>query len=151
MVIEALATELSERRRLLGLSREEAYKKFRVPPGFICAIEDAQLDQLPAPVYARGFLKSYCDGLGLAAEPRLSQLEEAFHRRPRFRVAFLGGGSETRPQWLDDAMMWAAIASIVVFGWLAYSAVVKPGAHMHQTGVQAETLELRDNDPFAAP
>lgn len=150
-MIEALSADLSERRRLLGLSREEAYKKFRVPLAFIHAIEDGQLERLPAHVYARGFLRTYCDGLGVPAEPRLDLLDEALHQRPKFRVPFFGAGSVGRPAWMDDVRMWAAIAGFILMGWLAYSVVFNPGAHAHETGVQAQTVELPGEDPFAAP
>ena len=148
-MIADLSPDLQERRRLLGLSREEAYKKFRVPLGFIVALEEGRLEQLPAHVYARGFLRTYCEGLGVAPEPRIDMLDEALHQRPRFRVPFFGAGADQRPAWLDDAVMWAAILGIVVFGWIAYSAVFHPGAHNRDSGVQAETHDLRGEDPFA--
>jgi cytoskeletal protein RodZ len=149
-LIESLSSELIERRRLLGLTREEAYKKFRVPLGFLIAIEEGRLDELPAAVYARGFLKSYCEGLGLAPEPRVDALDETMHRRQKFRAGFLGR-ADARPKWVDDAMMWAAIVGIVLFAWIAYSVVVQPGDSPHGTGVHADTLDLRGEDPFAAP
>lgn len=149
-MIEPLSTELSERRRLLGLSREEAQKKFRVPVSFVAAIEEGWIDQLPAAVYSRGFLKSYCEGLGLAPEPRVDALDEALRRRPRFRGGLLGS-ADARPKWMDDALMWAAIVGIVVFAWIAYSAVVQPGDSSRGAGVHADTLDLHGEDPFAAP
>ncbi len=150
--MEELSADLQERRRLLGLSREEAYKKFRVPLAFIAAVEEGRLDHLPAPVYARGFLRTYCEGLGIPPEPRLHRLDEAMHRRlPRFRMPFFGGDARGRPKWVEDALMWAAILGIVALGWLAYSAVFNPGAHQQQNGVQAQTIDLRGEDPFAAP
>lgn len=150
-MIEELSADLQERRRLLGLSREEAYKKFRVPLAFIVALEEGRIEHLPAPVYARGFLRTYCEGLGIAPEPRLDVLDDALYRRPRFRVSFFGAAAEQRPKWVDDALMWAAIVGIMVFGWVAYSAVFNPGAKQHETGVRAETLDLYGEDPFAAP
>ena len=106
--MEPLFAQVSERRRLLGLTREEAYKKFRVPLAFIVAIEEGQFDRLPAAVYARGFLRSYCEGLALEPGPLLDVLDHTMHRRARFRVGFFGGGTEARPAWLQDALTWAA-------------------------------------------
>jgi cytoskeletal protein RodZ len=147
MAVGSLSSELQDRRKLFGLSREEASRKFRIPLAFIVAVEECLLDELPAPVYARGFLRSYCEGLGLAPDPRLDALNEVLHRRGRFRVTFLG----ERPKWLDDAMMWAAIALVLAIGWIAYSAVVKPGEDTYESGVHAETVELDREDPFSAP
>jgi cytoskeletal protein RodZ len=149
--LEELAAELRDRRRLLGLSREEAYKKFRVPLDVVVALEEGTLDRLPAPVYARGFLRTYCEGLGLPPDPRLDKLEEALHQRPRFRMPFFRGPDRERPAWFDDVAMWGAIAGIVVFGWIAYSLVFDPGRQAHETGVQAQTVDFRGEDPFAAP
>ena len=150
-LIEQLAADLMDRRRLLGLSRTEAFQKFRVPPGFIAAIEDAQFDALPSLVYTRGFLKTYCEGLGLAPEPRIDMLEEALRQRSGFRMPFLGEAVVHRPQWADDALAWAAVAAIVVLGWVAYSVVAGPGNHSHESGVHAEVIDLRGEDPLAAP
>lgn len=150
-VIEQLADELRDRRRLLGLSPQEAYKKFRVPLSFILALEEGQLEALPPPVYTRGFLRTYCEGLGLAPEPRLDLLDDALHGRRRFRMPFLGRRDVPRPAWMDDVAMWAAICGVVVFGWIAYSLVMKPGTHMHNDRVQADTIDLPGEDPFAAP
>jgi cytoskeletal protein RodZ len=150
-VIDRLSAELQERRRLLGLSRHEAFRKFKVPIAFIAAIEEGTFEALPAPVYARGFLKTYCEGLGIAPEPPLDILDEALRIRRRFRVPFRGDRAAARPTWLDDALTWATVVGVIVLGWFAYSAVVNPGTQSREAGVHAQTVDWRGEDPFAAP
>lgn len=155
-MIEQLGSELQQRRAELGMSREDVYKKFRIPLGFITAIESGQADRLPPPIYTRGFLKSYCESLGLAPEPRLDLLEEGlrkptgFFRRHR-RTEDDDAGPSARPAWAEDMLMWAVILGVVVVGWFAYSVVFQPGAPANSRHVQAETVDLGAADPFAAP
>ena len=53
-------------RQELDLSRIE--RDTRIRPKFLQALEDEQFDRLPAPAYARGFLRTYADYLGLDAQ-----------------------------------------------------------------------------------
>jgi hypothetical protein len=53
-------------RQELELSRIEHDTQIR--PKFLQALEDEQFDRLPAPAYARGFLRTYADYLGLDAQ-----------------------------------------------------------------------------------
>lgn len=152
-MIEQIGTELRQRRAALGMSREDVYKKFRLPLGFIVAIETGQTDRLPALIYTRSFLKSYCESLGLRPEPHLDLLEESLRKPHHFFARRTGGDGNAppRPKWIDDALMWAAVLGIVAMGWLTYSVIFQPGAPDHTRHVQAETVNLRMPDPFAAP
>ena len=142
---------LAARRVDLGLSREEAYKNFRVPLTFICSIEDGYVEGLPPPIYARGFIKTYCEALGLSAHATLDAYDDQLNRPlgpfARLRIA----RRAHRPAWFDDAVMWTAIAGVVVLCWISYSLIVRPGASRADTSVQAQSVELPVNDPFAAP
>ncbi len=53
-------------RQELDLSRIE--RDTRIRPKFLQALEDERFDRLPAPAYARGFLRTYADYLGLDAQ-----------------------------------------------------------------------------------
>lgn len=53
-------------RQKLELSRIE--RDTRIRPKFLQALEDEQFDRLPAPAYAKGFLRTYADYLGLDAQ-----------------------------------------------------------------------------------
>src|SRR5262245_34034228 len=51
-----------------GLSREDLSSRTKITPLMLEAIEDLRVDRLPAPVYLRGFLRSYATEVGLAAD-----------------------------------------------------------------------------------
>jgi len=53
-------------RQKLELSRIE--RDTRIRTKFLRALEDEQFDRLPAPAYAKGFLRTYADYLGLDAQ-----------------------------------------------------------------------------------
>lgn len=143
--------DLKARRLALGLSRQEAYKKFRVPLPFIDAIEEGRPDDLPQPIYTRGFIKTYCEALGASPEAVTHAYEEALHRPVKgFSFRSVTRRAD-RPKWLDDTLMWAAIAGVVITVWIAYSLIVRPGAPRESAHVQAETVELPISDPFSAP
>lgn len=57
-----------------GLSLSEASRLTRIAPRFLVALEEDDYGALPAPVYARGFLRSYATLLGLEPEPLVAAL-----------------------------------------------------------------------------
>lgn len=69
-----VGSALKQRRMLRGQSLETAHQHTRIPKRFLQAMEENAFDVLPAPVYLRGFLKSYCDFLDLEFDPLWAQL-----------------------------------------------------------------------------
>ncbi|MBM3139736.1 MAG: helix-turn-helix domain-containing protein, partial [Chloroflexi bacterium] len=63
-----IGEQLRERRRALGLTLADAERDTRINRLYLGALEDEHFDTLPAPVYARGFMRSYARYLGLDAE-----------------------------------------------------------------------------------
>ena len=96
--MDDIGRTLQEARERLGLTLEEAERVTRIRVHHLEAIERGDLDALPSPVQARGFLNNYADFLGLDAEAILLQYAdtlqkqeagEVFNRRKRFN----SGGS----------------------------------------------------------
>lgn len=56
---------LKKAREEVRLSLEEAEKKTKIQIKYLEALEQGQYDKLPADVYAKGFLRNYCQILGL--------------------------------------------------------------------------------------
>lgn len=52
-----------------GLSREEMARTLRVALSTVEALEDERWDELPSPVYVRGFVSSWCRVAGIDAAP----------------------------------------------------------------------------------
>mgnify|MGYP002682430424 CR=1 FL=1 len=57
-----------------GLSIDQVAQDTRISPRFLEALEAEQFNELPAPVYVRGFLRSYANYLKLEPQPLLDRL-----------------------------------------------------------------------------
>jgi hypothetical protein len=92
--VTPLGETLQRARQAKGVTIEDAERVTRIPRKYIEALEVENYGILPAPVYARGFLRSYAGYLGLDAkellplfpighveEPKLEPLPEV--RQPR--------------------------------------------------------------------
>ncbi|MBV9815282.1 MAG: DUF4115 domain-containing protein [Alphaproteobacteria bacterium] len=63
--LRSVGEELRQRREALGLDLAEAAAALRIKPAYLAALEAGRLEELPAAVYAIGFLRAYADHLGL--------------------------------------------------------------------------------------
>lgn len=94
----AIGTTLRSTRVQRGLSIEQVAQETRISARFLEALEDEAFDELPAPVYARGFLRSYANYLKIDAGPLLEQLQAGGRPVPG-PDGFVGGPrTQQRPQ-----------------------------------------------------
>lgn len=101
-----LGTLLVRAREARGLTLEDAERDTRISRRYLQALEAEQFDVIPAPVYARGFLRSYSQYLGLDPQealdmfPRDDDYEPPQSATPRASmqqpVSALGAA---RPTW----------------------------------------------------
>ncbi|MFQ5588441.1 MAG: helix-turn-helix domain-containing protein [Nitrospiria bacterium] len=74
--MENLGEHLKEKREALKITIDELSAQTRIPARFIEAIEADELDQLPNPVTAKGFLRSYAECVGVEASVVAETLTE---------------------------------------------------------------------------
>ena len=67
-----LGSRLERAREARGLTLEDAERDTRISRRYLQALETEQFEAIPAPVYARGFLRSYSQYLGLDPQEMLS-------------------------------------------------------------------------------
>lgn len=91
MTPEELGKALSEARTARGLTLHDIERDTRISQKYLKALEEGMLDVLPAPVYARAFMRTYAQYLGMNAatlvqhlpgakpEPELPPLPQASH------------------------------------------------------------------------
>jgi cytoskeleton protein RodZ len=70
-----------------GLTIEQVAQDTRISARFLEALENEEFDELPAPVYVRGFLRSYCNYLHLDPQPLLASLPGAQVTPPPAEIA----------------------------------------------------------------
>jgi cytoskeletal protein RodZ len=67
MSTQELGKALAEARKARGLTLLDVERDTRISSKYLQALEEGHLDMLPAPVYARAFMRTYAQYLGLNA------------------------------------------------------------------------------------
>lgn len=70
-----LGAYLRRHREQAGLSLEAVSARSRIVPRLLRALEEDRHDRLPAPVYVRGFIRSYCAEVGAPVNEALALYE----------------------------------------------------------------------------
>jgi hypothetical protein len=101
-----IGRSLREARLARGASLEAIEAKTRIRARYLAALEEERFDELPGEAYAKGFLRTYADHLGLdgqeclalyrarrreAEEPALALRRQRPYEPPRLGVAIAGG------------------------------------------------------------
>ena len=73
-MLEEIGRELREARESLGLELGDIQKKTKIRSKYLIALEEGDGDSLPAPVYARGILRRYCQEVGIDSGPLMDSL-----------------------------------------------------------------------------
>ena len=85
--LDDIGGELRETRLRLGLTLEQVETATRIRRRYLEALEEERFDELPGEAYAKGFLRTYADHLGLDGAQFLARYRERFPRRPEPPVA----------------------------------------------------------------
>ncbi len=123
-----IGNSLREARLRKELDFPELEQGTKIRAKYLRALEDEQFDQLPAPTYIKGFLRTYADYLGLDGQLyvdeynlRYAQGDEVLERRIR------GTAPARRPRprqrRLESRIVWlalvgiAAVTALVIAAW----------------------------------
>lgn len=102
-----IGARLIDAREARGLTLEDAERDTRISRRYLQALEDEEFDVIPAPVYARGFLRSYSQYIGLDPQEMLSLFpreDGPAQRVPSQTPASFtphggSGGGASKPAW----------------------------------------------------
>jgi cytoskeletal protein RodZ len=73
--IEQNRTDLKTAREMAGFTLKDMYERTRISVANLEAIEKSDFHLLPVPIYARNFIKTYADALGVDSRPVLQRYE----------------------------------------------------------------------------
>ena len=77
MSLEQLGTALAQARIARGITLHDAERDTRINHQYLQALEEGKLEVMPAPVYARAFMRTYAQYLGMNARTLVQQLPGA--------------------------------------------------------------------------
>lgn len=77
MSTQELGKALTQARTARGLTLSDVERDTRISTKYIQALEEGELETLPAPVYARAFMRTYAQYLGLNSRELVQQLPGA--------------------------------------------------------------------------
>ena len=141
---------LRRARESLGLTQDEIAARTRIPIASVCAIEDEDWVKLPAPVYARGFLRLYANELGLDADEVVGAWRAAVGDaggRQRPISARRGESVSHHPiRWVGAFAGLAAMAVVVgiVFALLADDVAPSDGIDAGQEHIEQRVPKSKD-------
>ncbi len=131
--------ELQQAREALELSLEEVYHQLHIPTRFVEALETCQFDDLPSSCYVIGFLKTYCQHLGLphdrfvnSYQACVDQQSKGFLRRTTGQASAIPSGA--------NVLAWLTVLVILALGWISYTAVFRPTAEPTERHVGAHEM-----------
>jgi cytoskeleton protein RodZ len=135
-------------RQKLELSRIEHDTRIRAK--FLQALEDEQFDRMPAPAYAKGFLRTYADYLGLDAQRFVDEYNA--HFAPAEEPQAAAPVRIRRPGRLRRRLLVVVPVALAV-GLVAWGFSLGGGGH-HQRAALTPTLphtRVSTTTPPAAP
>ncbi len=104
---------LTEARTRLGLDLAEVERRTRIRARFLVALEEERFDLLPGDAYARGFLRSYAETLGLDGQLFLDEYKARFGERAQPALAPLREVERMRGPALPALVVAPAVLAIV--------------------------------------
>lgn len=99
-----------------GLSLDEIARATRVPQRYLEALESDALDGLPAPVFARGFIRAYCQVLGTDADEALALYFRQTGLEPPPRAPQPAPGSTPGRRDRQGSTVLVSVALLVILG-----------------------------------
>lgn len=135
----ALGERFRAAREARGLSLSDVAEQIRIRSVYLGAIEDENWPAIGAPVYTRGFLRTYARFLGLDPEEVVEDFNRASGSAPAANAPLGGAAAQTllaesRPRNLSPLIWLASLVAIALIAFIFYNEFALRG---RETGATA--------------
>ena len=159
----ALGERFRAAREARGLSLSDVSEQIRIRSVYLAAIEEENWGSIGAPVYIRGFLRTYARFLGLdpeevvaffngAPQPSINAKPAGLIESPRVPATSASAPAPIaeRPSGRGSFLVWAAaLVAVVLVAYVAYSALTFPRPGGSVATASSEPSALPSNSPQA--
>lgn len=111
--IAALGEHLRALRGSAGASLADMAVSTRISERYLAALEEGAVDELPAPVFVKGFIRSYCAFIGAPADEALAMYDRARGVQPVAHTPSLP--APRRGGWIGHPLVMSG-ALLLIFG-----------------------------------
>lgn len=110
---------LRDARRQRGIELDAAQRATHIRRRYLEALEEERFDLLPAPAYARGFLREYAEFLGLDGDIYVAEYDERFAPREELAVTppRLRSPTRTLPSGIVTLVLAIVVVAIGLAAW----------------------------------
>lgn len=131
--LQTLGERFRAAREARGLSLSDAAEQIRIRSVYLAAIEDENWSAVGAPVYVRGFLRTYARYLGLDPEEAVAEFGRTLGG-PATAAAGSEEGSRRGGRWGSILVGLAAAVAIVLVAFVVYNELtMRRGVTVAQT------------------
>jgi len=157
MTDDASSKGLGERFRLAreerGISLSDVAEQIRIRSVYLAAIEEESWSSIGAPVYVRGFLRTYARFLGLdpeAAVATFNQTQPPGQAPAHFASREAPGGrSRPRSPWSSLAIWITAVVAVLLVAFVVYNELTLRRAASRPVPIAATALPSATPGPTA--
>src|SRR5262245_29507668 len=120
-----IGTSLREARTRRGLALAEVERETHIRPRYLTALEEDRFGDLPGPAYAKGFLRTYAEFLGLEGQRFVDEYNSRF--APPEEPAAAPPVRIRRPRRLPGRLVLAIPIAAVLIGLIAWQSTRSGG------------------------
>lgn len=125
-----IGSHLRNLRAKKGLSLEEIATKTMVQQRFLAAIEKGEIEQLPEPLYIRGFIRRFAEALGIDGTPLSESFPLGSAQLGSANAKFSNGGSVPLRPWHLYAIYLAAVLGAVALLYALFKPAESPSGNL---------------------
>jgi cytoskeletal protein RodZ len=109
---------LTQQRELRGLSMEQVQKATRIPSNILAALEQGDVERLPARVFILNYVRAYAQAIGIVPEEAVLRFEEVDRTARAAPAPAALERQRRRRAWITLAcVVVAAAASVYALFW----------------------------------
>jgi cytoskeleton protein RodZ len=151
--VGSVGAYLRELRTRRGVSLEEIARTTRVAQRYLESLEADAFDELPAPVFIRGFIRAYCQALGESPDEALTHYDsrDGRVRQPPARPAPMARAGATEPRARGAIVVSFVLLVVLGMALFTVALVIRPRERTERTTPEVRPASPEQTAPSSAP